>query len=99
MDLVINIYYKGQNGNARRFAEEMISSGIVDKIRKEKGNKRYEYFYPLENDDTVLLIDCWEDENALKQHHKSPLMKEIEILKEKYKIKMKAYKYSEIKGE
>ena len=99
MDLVINIYYKGQNGNARRFAEEMISSGIVDKIRKEKGNKRYEYFYPLENDDTVLLIDCWEDENALKQHHKSPLMKEIEKLKDKYKIKMKAYKYSEIKGD
>jgi len=42
MSLVINIYYKGENGNARRFAREMVSSEIVDRIRKEVGNLRYE---------------------------------------------------------
>ena len=34
MSLVVNIYYKGENGSARRFAEEMISSGIVGKIKR-----------------------------------------------------------------
>lgn len=29
MAITINIYYSGTNGNARKFAEEMISSGIV----------------------------------------------------------------------
>ena len=33
MSFTINIYYKGQNGSTRKFAQEMISSGIVD-IRK-----------------------------------------------------------------
>lgn len=38
MAITVNIYYTGTNGNARKFAKEMIASGIVDEIRKENGN-------------------------------------------------------------
>ena len=34
MGLIVNIYYTGENGSARKFANEMVSSGIVDRIRK-----------------------------------------------------------------
>ncbi len=44
MAITVNIYYSGTNGNARKFAEEMVSSGIVNDIRAEDGNIRYEYF-------------------------------------------------------
>lgn len=44
--LTILIRYKGSNGSARKFVNEMISSGIVEQIRKEQGNLRYEYFFP-----------------------------------------------------
>ena len=47
MAITVNIYYKGVNGNAKKFAEEMIASGVVDAIRAEEGNIRYEYFFPL----------------------------------------------------
>ena len=30
MSIIVNLYYTGQNGNARKFAEEMTSRGIVD---------------------------------------------------------------------
>ena len=96
MSLIINIYYKGENGNARRFAEEMVSSGIVDRVRKEDGNLRYEYFFPMDDLETVMLIDKWKDEKALDMHHKSPMMKEIAFLREKYKLSMKVEKYTEI---
>lgn len=99
MSLTINIYYTGQNGNARKFAEEMISSGIVNRVRQEKGNTKYEYFYPLDDEETVLLIDCWGSQEALDLHHKSPLMQEIAALRTKYKLKMKVYRFSEYKGE
>ena len=89
MSLVINIYYTGKNGSARKFAEEMIESGIVDRVRAEKGNLRYNYFLPLNDPETVLLIDEWESEEALDEHHKSPIMKEIAFLREKYHLKMK----------
>ena len=34
MVITVNIYYQGINGNAKKFAEEMISSGIVNEILK-----------------------------------------------------------------
>ena len=36
MAFTINIYYTGSNGSAKKIAEEMISSGIVDEIRSKK---------------------------------------------------------------
>ncbi len=29
MAITVNIYYTGKNGNAKKFAEEMILSGVV----------------------------------------------------------------------
>lgn len=67
MAITINIYYTGEKGNAKGFAKEMISSGIVDAIRKEEGNLRYEYFIPLDDDESVLLIDSWVNQEAIEQ--------------------------------
>ena len=95
MSLTINIYYKGKNGNAKKFAEEMISSGLVDKIRNEEGNERYEYFFPMEDPETVMLLDRWKNEEALDFHHKSEMMQEIAELRNKYKLGMKVEKFKE----
>lgn len=35
---MINIYYRGKDGNARKFAEEMENSGTAEEIRREDGN-------------------------------------------------------------
>ncbi len=37
MAITINIYYTGLNGNARKFAEEMIAKGVVEDIRAKDG--------------------------------------------------------------
>ena len=60
MSIVVNIYYSGENGAARKFADEMISSSTVDAIRNETGNIKYDYFLPIDDEETVLLIDSWE---------------------------------------
>ena len=97
MSLTVNIYYTGKNGSARQFAEEMVSSGLVAKVRAEVGNQRYEYYFPMEDSETVLLIDQWESQEALDLHHKSPMMQEIAALREKYKLRMRPIKYMEVK--
>lgn len=94
MSLIINIYYTGKNKSAIEFAKEMISSGLVDQIRNEKGNKRYEYFFPEQDPETVLLIDEWENEEALDLHHKSSMMAEIAELRKKYNLKMRVERYT-----
>lgn len=95
MSLIINIYYTGENGSAKKFANEMISSGIVDRVRAEKGNLRYNYFFPMDDPETVLLIDRWESQEALDEHHKSPMMKEIAELRDKYHLRMRVERFVE----
>lgn len=93
MAITINLRYTGEKGNALRFAEEMKSSGTVDKIRAEKGNLRYEYYQLLDDPETLLLIDSWEDQRALDIHHASPMMATIAALREKYDLHMTAERY------
>ena len=94
MAITINIYYQGKEGNARKFAEEMTASGIVRDIRAEAGNLRYAYFFPMDDTETVLLIDSWENQEAIDAHHASPLMAEIARLREKYDLHMKVERYA-----
>lgn len=93
MAITLNIYYSGKNGNAVKFANEMISSGLVQAIRNEKGNFRYDYFLPIDDSETVLLIDSWQDQNAIDTHHGSPMMKQIVELREKYDLHMTVERY------
>ena len=93
MSITVNIYYTGENGSARKFAEEMISSGTVEAIRNEKGNIRYDYFYPVNDSETVLLIDSWENQEAIDAHHRTPMMDTIISLREKYNLHMKVERY------
>ena len=93
MALTVQIRYQGKGDAARCFAEEMTSSGTVEKIRAEEGNLRYEYYFPMEEDGSVLLVDTWADQKALDAHHASPLMGEIAALRDKYDLKMIAEKY------
>ena len=93
MAISVNIYYSGKNGNAKKFVEEMESSGTAAEIRAEVGNLRYEYFFPLHDAETVLLIDVWEDQAAIDVHHASPMMEKISALREKYDLHMKVERY------
>lgn len=93
MSLVVNIYYTGQNGSARQFAEEMERSGTAAAIRAEAGNERYEYFFPMKDPETVLLIDQWADQAAIDAHHATPMMDEITRLREKYDLHMKVARF------
>lgn len=93
MSFTINIYYTGEKGSAKKFVQEMEENGIAQQIRSEKGNLRYEYFFPLKDDKTVLLIDSWESQEALVAHHSSKMMKNIISLREKYNLHMSVERY------
>ena len=91
--ITVNLYYTGSNGSARAFAEEMVQSGTVAAIRAENGNVRYEYFFPMDDPETVLLIDQWRDQAAIDAHHASPMMARIAALREKYDLHMKVERF------
>ena len=94
MSITVNLRYTGTDGNARKFAEEMISSGIVDAIRAEEGNLRYEYYQSLDDPETILLIDSWANQEAIDKHHATPMMDTIAKLREKYDLHMTVERYT-----
>ena len=91
--ITVNLYYTGTNGSARAFAEEMVQTGVVTAIRAEDGNLRYEYFFPMDDPETVLLIDQWRDQEAIDVHHASPMMGQIAAMREKYDLHMKVERF------
>lgn len=91
--IAVNLYYRGADGSARRFADEMEASGIAAAIRAEPGNLRYQYFQPLDDPETVLLIDAWEDQAAIDAHHASPMMARLAALRDKYDLHMTVERY------
>ena len=86
MSITVNLYYTGENGNALKFAREMESSGTADAIRRE-------YFIPMQDEKTVLLIDSWKNQQALDVHHASPMMQTIAALRDKYDLHMRVERY------
>lgn len=50
-------------------------------------------FFSENDENTVLLIDTWENQAALDIHHKSPMMKKIANLRDKYYLKMRVEQY------
>ena len=91
--ITVNLYYTGTDGSARAFAEEMVQSGTVAAIRAEDGNVRYEYFFPMDDPETVLLIDQWRDQAAIDVHHASPMMAQIAALREKHDLHMRVERF------
>ena len=92
--ITVNLYYKGTNGAAEAFAREMEASGIADAIRAEEGNLRYQYFRPLHDPETILLIDSWRDQAAIDAHHSSPMMSQLAALREKYDLHMSVERFA-----
>ena len=96
MSITVNLRYTGTDGNARKFAEEMVSSGTVDAIRAEEGNLRYEYYQSLDDPETILLIDSWANQEAIDKHHATPMMDTIAKLREKYDLHMTVERYTAV---
>ena len=96
MSITVNLRYTGTDGNARKFAEEMIFSGTVDAIRAEEGNLRYEYYQSMDDPETILLIDSWANQEAIDKHHATPMMDTIAKLREKYDLHMTVERYTAV---
>lgn len=97
MAFTINIHYTGKDGSARAFMQEMIDSGTVDAVRAQPGNLHYEYYLPVDDPETVMLVDRWDSQEALDEHHASPMMATIAALRDKYGLTMRVERFEDVK--
>ena len=57
---------------------------LADITRKEQGCLRYDYFYPVDSENTLFLWEQWESAQYQEKHTKQPHFALIGKLKEKY---------------
>lgn len=79
---LVLITYKAKPGCREKFVDAVTSSGILAAIRSEEGCRRYQYFYPAEQEDTILLIEEWESKAHQDVHMTQPHMTELMRLKD-----------------
>ena len=57
--LLINVIYTMKPGQREVFLKEVQAQDILEAVRREDGCMQYAYYLPVEEDDTLLLVERW----------------------------------------
>lgn len=82
--IVLNVIYHCKKGKRDEFLKALLEEGLDKKCRSDVGNIKYSYYLPAVEDNTVLLVEQWEDADALKTHSLASHMERIAELKSLY---------------
>lgn len=59
----------------KAFYDALNAATIPETCRQEKGNIRYHYFLPVDNDNQLFLLEIWEDKDSLKAHQRHRILR------------------------
>ena len=82
--IILNVIYKCKPGKREDFLQKIKSEGIDAASRGEDGNSKYDYYLPVDSSDELLLIEKWQDADALAAHGKQPHYARLGRLKPDY---------------
>ncbi|MEA4807224.1 putative quinol monooxygenase [Acetobacterium wieringae] len=83
-NLLLNVTYTTKPGKRTEFIKTLTQLGVVEQSKQESGNIRYDYFYPLNSDDQLYLVEIWEDSKALALHTQTEHYKQLQSCKNEY---------------
>ena len=93
MAVVINSFFTGQCGRERKFTDDMIGGGMLEKIRAQKGCRRYEYFVPMYGGGMIMLVEKWNDRASYDAFVASELYDEVREIMARYDLTMNVELY------
>lgn len=82
--LLVKVTYKCNPGQRETYYREALAAGIIDATKKEKGNIRYDFSYPVDAENDILLLELWEGPDDWDAHKKTPHVKDLQAIKAKY---------------
>ncbi len=82
--IVLNVTYRCRPELMDGFLERIYAEGIDKASRAETGNIRYDYYLPADGSNTLLLIEKWQDADALAGHGRQPHFAKLQALKAEY---------------
>ncbi|MCQ2560568.1 MAG: antibiotic biosynthesis monooxygenase [Clostridia bacterium] len=91
--LTIIVTYKTKPGMAKAYFEKVVSSGVAEGVRKEEGNKGYNFYMPMEEEDTIILIEKWDNKACADAHAGTDNVKKLASFKGDYVLETQAVRY------
>ncbi len=82
--LIFLVTYTAKPGKRQDYMQALADSGILQKVREENGCLGYEFYTSAEDENTLLLVEQWQDADCQKIHMEQPHMKEAMIIKDRY---------------
>ncbi|MBE6024766.1 MAG: hypothetical protein E7231_16580 [Cellulosilyticum sp.] len=92
--LLVHVRYTIKKGKRAEFYHEVLKHNIVSASKCEPGNIKYDYYYPLDSEQDICLMEMWTTEFAQKLHGTSPHYQVLQTLKEKYVEHVSISKYN-----
>lgn len=91
--LVFNVTFKCKDGMREAFLDAVLSERIDSAARSEPGNLQYDWFISAGNCTDLLLIEKYQDEEAVAGHVRQPHTARLVELREAYVKEMILEKY------
>ena len=82
--LTMIVYYHCKNGQRDAFMAAIKKEKIAENSRVEPGNMQYDYFLPVDDANTVLLLEKWESDEAQKIHTATENFKKLGKIKAEF---------------
>ena len=82
--IILLVTYTAKPGKRQEYLHELTDTGILQKVREENGCLGYDFYESAEQEDTLLLVEEWQDADSQKLHLEQPHMKKAMAIKEKY---------------
>ena len=82
--IIFLVTYTAKPGKRQDYLQALTDSGILSKIREENGCLSYDFYESAEQEDTLLLVEQWQNADCQKIHMEQPHMKEVMAIKDQY---------------
>ena len=84
MKQFVEVHYYVRPGLRQAFYDALSESGIPAASRAEAGNVQYDYYFSPEQEDELLLLELWQDAEAVRPNGETPHFKALGALKAEY---------------
>ena len=77
-------YTLPEGTDRKEYVAALAATGAIDKSREEAGCIRYDFFYPVDSENQVFLLEQWESREHQQAHCQTEHFAALGKLKEKY---------------
>ena len=82
--IILHVYYELFDGKREAFMEVLNAHQIPQKSKAEKGNSAYDYYFPVDMENQLFLLEKWTTEEDFEAHKVSEHFLKLQELKIDY---------------